>query len=111
MILLLPLADRARGKIGEIFAVFGRVPMFYYLLHIPTIHLAAVIVSLVREGRVNPWLFTNLPTMSPPAPEGYMWSLGLLYAVFVLVVALLYVPCRWYARRKGANPAPWMRYI
>ena len=111
MILLLPLADRARGKIGEIFAVFGRVPMFYYLLHIPVIHLAAVIVSIAREGRVNPWLFTNLPTMSPSAPEGYMWSLGLLYGVFVIVVALLYFPCRWYARRKATNPAPWMRYI
>jgi len=111
MILLLPLADRARGKIGEIFAVFGRVPMFYYLLHIPVIHLAAVIVSLAREGRVNPWLFTNLPTMSPPAPDGYMWSLGLLYGVFVIVVALLYFPCRWYARRKATSPAPWMRYI
>jgi hypothetical protein len=111
MILLLPLADRARGKIGEIFAVFGRVPMFYYLLHIPAIHLAAVIVSLAREGRVNPWLFTNHPMMNPPPPEGYIWSLGLLYAVFLVVVALLYVPCRWYARRKAMNPAPWMRYI
>ena len=110
-ILLLPLADRARGKIGELFATFGRVPMFYYLLHIPTIHLAAVIISLVREGRVNPWLFTNIPMMSPEPPEGYTWSLALLYAVFIVVIAVLYFPCRWYARRKATNPAPWMRYI
>jgi uncharacterized membrane protein len=111
MILLLPLAERARGKIGEIFAVFGKVPMFYYLLHIPAIHLAAVIVSLAREGRVNPWLFTNHPMMNPPPPEGYMWSLGLLYLVFLAVVAMLYVPCRWYAQRKTTSPAPWMRYV
>ena len=111
MILLLPLADRARGKIGEIFAVFGKVPMFYYLLHIPAIHLAAVIVSLAREGRVDPWLFSNHPMMNPPPPEGYMWSLGLLYLVFLAVVAVLYLPCRWYARRKTTSPAPWMRYV
>jgi uncharacterized membrane protein len=111
MILLLPLADRTRGKIGEIFAVFGKVPMFYYLLHIPAIHLAAVLVSLAREGRVNPWLFTNHPMMNPPPPAGYMWSLGLLYLVFLVVVALLYVPCRWYARRKTKSPSPWMRYV
>jgi uncharacterized membrane protein len=110
-ILLLPLAERARGKIGEIFATFGRVPMFYYLLHIPAIHLAAVIVSLVREGRVNPWLFANHPVMNPPPPEGYTWRLSLLYAVFFVVVALLYVPCRWYARRKATSPDRWMRYI
>jgi len=110
-ILLLPLAERARGKMGEIFEIFGRVPMFYYLIHIPVIHLAAVIVSLVREGRVNPWLFANHPMMNPPPPEGYTWSLALLYGVFLVVVAVLYVPCRWYARRKATNPAPWMRYI
>jgi uncharacterized membrane protein len=111
VILLLPLAERARGKIGEIVATFGRVPMFYYLLHIPAIHLAAVLVSLMREGRVLPWLFANHPTMSPPPPDGYMWRLSLLYAVFIVVVAVLYFPSRWYWRRKTANPAPWMRYI
>jgi uncharacterized membrane protein len=111
VILLLPLAERARDKIGEIFTIFGRVPMFYYLIHIPTIHLAAVIVSLVREGRVDPWLFANHPMMNPPPPEGYTWSLALLYAVFFVVVAALYVPCRWYAQRKATNPSPWMRYI
>ena len=111
MILLLPLADRARRKIGEFWATFGRVPMFYYLLHIPAIHLAAVIVSLAREGRADPWLFMNHPMMSPPPPEGYTWKLSLLYAVFIVVVAVLYFPCRWYARRKATNPAGWMRYI
>lgn len=111
MLLLLPLAERLRGKLGDVVATFGRVPMWYYLLHIPVIHLAAVIVSLVREGRVDPWLFTNHPMMNPPPPDGYMWSLALLYAVFVIVVALLYWPCRWYARRKAARPAAWMRYV
>jgi uncharacterized membrane protein len=111
MILFLPLAERARGKIGEFFEVFGRVPMFFYLLHIPTIHLVAVIVSLVREGGADPWLFTNHPMMNPPPPDGYMWSLALLYAVFIVVIAALYLPCRAYARRKATNPAPWMRYI
>ena len=110
-ILLLPLADRARRKVGEFIATFGRVPMFYYLIHIPAIHFAAVIVSLVREGRVNPWLFANHPMMNPPPPEGYTWKLFLLYAVFVIVVTVLYFPCRWYARRKATNPAGWMRYI
>ena len=110
-ILLMPLFDRARGKIGEIVATFGRVPMFYYLLHIPAIHLAAVIISVIRQGNVDPWLFTNHPMMNPPPPDGYMWSLGLLYAVFIIVVAFLYWPARWYARRKATNPAPWMRYI
>jgi len=110
-ILLLPLFDRARGKVGEWIATFGRVPMFYYLLHIPTIHFAALVVSLVREGKVDSWLFTNHPMMNPPPPDGYMWPLSLLYIVFIVVVTLLYFPCRWYARRRATDPAPWMHYI
>ena len=110
-ILLLPLAERARGKIGEFFSTFGRVPMFYYLLHIPTIHFAALLVSLIREGQLDPWLFANHPAMVPPAPDGYRWPLLLLYAVFILVVAVLYFPCRAYARKKATDPSGWMRYI
>jgi uncharacterized membrane protein len=110
-ILLLPFVENARGRIGEFFATFGRVPMFYYLIHIPTIHFAALLVALVREGKLEPWLFANHPTMVPPQPEGYTWPLWLLYAVFLVVIAVLYPPSRWYARRKATNPAPWMRYI
>jgi hypothetical protein len=77
-IALLPQAERARGVVGNVLAVFGRVPLFYYLLHIPLIHAAALVVSLVREGRVNPWLFGNHPMMPPPVPNGYRWSLPLL---------------------------------
>jgi RsiW-degrading membrane proteinase PrsW (M82 family) len=49
--------------------------------------------------------------MSPDTPEGYTWKLSLLYAVFIVVVAVLYVPCRWYARKKATDSKPWMRYI
>jgi len=104
-IALLPLVDRARGTVGDVLAVFGRVPLFYYLLHIPLIHATALLVSLAREGRVNPWLFGNHPMMPPPVPDGYRWSLPLLYVVFVVVVAILYVPCRWFAERKARRPA------
>ena len=100
-------AREIRGRIGDVLAVFGRVPLFYYLLHIPLIHAAALVVSLAREGRVNPWLFGNHPMMPPPVPNGYRWSLPLLYLVFAVVVAILYVACRWFAqwkaRRQGAS--------
>jgi uncharacterized membrane protein len=98
-IALLPLAERLKGFVSDALAVFGRVPLFYYLLHIPTIHGAAIVVSLVREGRVDPWLFGNHPMAPPPLPDGYMWSLPLLYLVFTIVIALLYWPCRWYGSR------------
>jgi cytochrome c-type biogenesis protein CcmH/NrfF len=70
-----------------------------------------VLISGARDGKVNRWLFGNHPMMSPPPPPGYTWSLWLLYAVFVVVIAALYWPSRWYARRKATNRAGWMKYI
>jgi len=110
-IALLPLAGRARGRVATWLATFGRVPMFYYLLHIPLIHAMAVVVSLVRTGAVTPWLFGNHPMRPPEQPDGYMWSLGLLYLVFALAIVLLYFPCRWYATTKARRPRAWMRYV
>jgi uncharacterized membrane protein len=110
-IAVLPLAEKAKGALSNMLAVFGRVPLFYYLLHIPTIHAAAIVVSLVRTGRVDPWLFGNHPMAPPPVPDGYTWSLPLLYLVFATVIALLYVPCRWYARTKAGRPHSWMQYV
>jgi len=107
----LPLAERARGAVGGVLAVFGRVPLFYYLLHIPLIHAAALVVSFAREGRVNPWLFGNHPMMPPPVPPGYRWSLPLLYLVFAIVVAILYVPCRWFAQLKARRQDAWLRFV
>jgi uncharacterized membrane protein len=111
MFILLAYAERWRGKLVDIVTIFGRVPMFYYLLHIPVIHLAACAVSLVREGRVNPWLFGNHPMAPPPVPDGYTWSLGLLYAVFVVCVVVLYFPCRWFARVRATRRSAWLSYI
>jgi len=110
-IALLPLAERAHGAAARVLAVFGRVPLFFYLLHIPAIHAAAVVVSLMREGRVNPWLFGNHPMMPPPVPDGYAWSLALLYLVFAVVVAALYAPCAWFAGVKARHRQSVLGYL
>lgn len=110
-IVLLPLAEGVRRRFGVWLTVFGRVPLFYYLLHIPAIHLAAVVVSLAREGSVNPWLFGNHPMAPPQLPDGYQWSLGLLYLVFAICVIALYFPCRWYANLRATKRSPWLSYL
>ncbi len=111
MIALLPAASRAKGRLADALETFGRVPMFYYLLHLLVIHSAAVIVSLVRTGAANPWLFGNHPMRPPQQPDGYTWSLPLLYLVFFAVLPVLYGGCRWYAALKARKTSPWLRYI
>jgi hypothetical protein len=110
-IALIPLLERARGRVAQVLAVFGRVPLFYYLLHIPLIHALALLVSYVRLGEVSPWLFANHPMGNPPAPPGYTWSLPLLYTVTIVAVAILYWPCRWFADLKRVRREAWLSFL
>jgi predicted acyltransferase len=111
-IALIPLLDRARGPVARWLSVFGRVPFFYYVLHIPLIHALALVVSKIRTGTVDPWLFTNHPMANPPVPDGYTWSLGLLYLVWAIAVVMLYFPSRWYAGLKARrSDLRWLRYL
>ena len=111
LLVVLPLLDNARGRVARWLEVFGRVPFFYYVLHLPLIHLIAVLISLVRTPRDTPWLFANHPVMPPDVPPGYRWPLAMLYLVTALVVVALYFVCRWYARVKAERPQAWMKYV
>ena len=108
-IALLPLAEGARGWLADVLGTFGRVPMFYYLLHIPLIHAMALLVWFIRDGSANGSRFATAPFVSIPAGE--RWSLPLLYLVFVAVVAILYVPCGWFARVKASRSSRGLRYL
>jgi len=111
IIALIPVLENARGTVTRAITVFGRVPFFYYVLHIPLIHLLALIVSKIREGIVNPWLFTNHPMGNPEPPDGYTWSLPLLYLVWAIAIAMLYPACCWFAEVKAKRTDWWLRYL
>ena len=108
---LVPLLQRARGALARWITVFGRVPFFFYVLHIPLIHTLALLVSKIRLGQVSPWLFTNHPMGNPPPPDGDTWSLPLLYVVWAAAILTLYLPCRWFADLKARRSDWWLRYV
>lgn len=108
-IALLPLAERARGWFSEVLATFGHVPMFYYLLHIPLIHLAALFVMFVRHRTLHPEWYATAPFSS--VPPDHRWGLPLLYLVWAIVVTLLYFACKWFAAVKARQNKTWLRYI
>jgi hypothetical protein len=108
-IALLPLAEHARGWFAGALTTIGRVPMFYYLLHIPLIHIAALLVTLLREGHIHSGWYATAPyTFLPPE---HRWGLPLLYVVWAIVVAILYPLCRWFAGVKARRRERWLRYI
>jgi uncharacterized membrane protein len=111
VMIAIPLLENARGRVTRWLGVFGQVPFFYYVLHIPLIHLVAVLISLVRTPSSTGWLIANHPMMPPEVPHGYMWSLPLLYLVTSIVVVALYFACRWFAKVKAESRSPWVKFF
>jgi uncharacterized membrane protein len=111
IIALIPLLEGFGGAVANRITVFGRVPFFFYMLHIPLIHALALVVSKFRLGVVSPWLFANHPMGNPEPPQGYVWSLPLLYLIWAIAILLLYPACGWFAALKARRSDWWLQYL
>jgi uncharacterized membrane protein len=87
---------------------FGRVPMFFYILHIYLIHTLAVLVALLHHESVG-WLFHG--AFFGEVPDGYGYNLPFIYLIWMTAIALLYVPCRWFADLKQRRKDWWLSYV
>lgn len=112
-LMLLALLDRGREPLPWLkpVLVFGRVPLFYYLLHIPLIHGMAILIERIRFGHAE-WLF-GVPFRPPPtpAPPNAGHSLLVVYAVWITAVVLLYPACQWFADLKRRRRDAWLSYL
>lgn len=99
--------DRVRRGTGPLLT-FGRVPMFFYILHLYVIHLLAVAVAALRHEPVG-WLFHGAIFGDPPASYGY--NLPFVYFMWMTAIVLLYVPCRWFAELKQRRRDWWLSYL
>ena len=101
-LVLMPLLERWRGAIADRVAVFGRVPFFFYVLHLPLIHLAALIWTEIVFGKSTLGDFFH----NEFAP-GYTPSLLRAYLVWVAVIVVTYPLCARYAAYKRAHKEKW----
>ncbi len=114
-LVLLGALDREPGWIAQRFMVFGRVPLFFYLIHLPLIHVFAFVSAWVQLGPTMFELFSNEKVVAgaelkPSLPD--LGSLPLVYAIWVTVVVLLYPVCAWYAGFKQRHRGSvWLSYL
>ncbi len=103
---VLGLAERWRGPVGEVLGVLGRVPLFYYLLHLGLIHALALVIGTLAGFEPSALL-----TAWPFLPRGWGYPLPVVFAVWVGAVLALYPACRWFAGVKATRPERWWRYL
>jgi len=101
--------ERWRGRLTDILQVYGRTPLFFYLLHLPLIHATAVLFAYARYGHAG-FLFESAG-LGPSTPADYGYSLWAVYLVWLTIVAALYPVCRWFGEYKRAHRATWLSYL
>jgi uncharacterized membrane protein len=110
-LILLGLLDRVRATSGlsRILMVFGRVPLFYYVLHLYLIHTLAILATLAfRQPAWNEVAIAD----HAQRPVGYGHGLPFIYAVWILAVAILYFPSRWFMEfRSRHRDWTWLSYF
>ncbi len=110
-LIVLGLLDKAKAERGlsRILMVFGRVPMFYYILHIYLIHVLAILVALAFH---QPILHGSVIADFATKPVGYGHGLPFIYAMWILAVAILYLPCLWFMElRNRHRDWAWLSYL
>jgi uncharacterized membrane protein len=111
-IIALAMFDRPLGWLGWPFVIFGRVPLFYYLLHLPLIHGLVVALDYIGFHEESP--LAHRPPWIPPdvnIPTDYGLDLPTVYAVWIAVVVFLFPLCYAFSRLKRRYPGGILSYL
>lgn len=110
-ILFLAVSEKYSGKVITAVTALGRVPMFYYIIHIYVIHILALVAALATGFKVSDMVFHTWVTDSPNL-KGYGFPLLVTYVVWILLVLALMPLCLWYDRYKRTHREKrWLSYL
>jgi uncharacterized membrane protein len=104
--LLLLAFESAQGRVVQILRTFGRVPLFFYVLHIVLAHLSAGVIAMASGFGAA--VLTNAFMFKP---QGWGFGLPIVYLAWALVLAALYPACRWFAALKQRRSEWWLSYL
>jgi uncharacterized membrane protein len=105
-LLALAAFERATGVAARFFVLFGRVPLFYYILHLFVIHAAALALGTLAGFAPRQFMAVWVGL-----PDGWGYGLPVIYLVWAGVILALYPACRWFATVKSRRRDPWLSYL
>ena len=103
-------AEGRNNKLIEIMKVYGKVPLFYYLIHWYVVHLTMFAIVFAKGYKVSDLVFGPFKFGRPETGGGV--SLPYVYLIWLVIVVLMYPLCKWYGAYKEANKSKaWLRYL
>jgi uncharacterized membrane protein len=111
VLLILSWMERVNVSALKPFAVFGRVPMFYYLAHFFLIHAISIVLFMNKTGKtfgdLDFHFNQSFGGLTPEAGYSLFWT----YVGWMSVVLFLYPFCKWYNNYKSTHKDWWLSYL
>lgn len=110
-LLLLSVIEKYKNKVTDFFIVFGRVPLFYYFIHILIIHMLAIILLVLTNKDYS--IMFNMTPYLPGQNQlvEYGYPLWVVYVVWFIVILILYPLCYKYMKYKSNSKKWWLSYL
>ena len=110
MFLILSAAEGVKNRITDMFCIYGKVPMFYFVVHFYIIHFLLLILLFLQGFHWSDMNFASGKFGRPANAESGV-PLWTVYLIWIAVVSVLYRPCGWYGRFKATHKNWWLRYL
>jgi hypothetical protein len=111
-LIFLALTENVTGGIARRIKTIGRVPMFYYLTHLYLIHISALLATVLSGRSWRDMVNFSTWITEESKLQGYGFSLGITYAVWAGLIAVLYFLCKWYDKYKSSHrEKSWLSYL
>jgi uncharacterized membrane protein len=106
VLIFLSLAEKTKGWFSSVCEVYGNVPYFYFVLHLCLIRMINIVLILLQG---LPMKFNGFPLVWQA--DGFGYPLWAVYLFWLLVITMLYFPCKWYRNYKRTHRQWWLSYL
>jgi uncharacterized membrane protein len=108
-LIFLAVSENWSNRFTRFAAVYGSVPLFYFVLHFFLIHIVCTIVFFATGHTMAQAVDPASIFLFRPAVFGF--PLWIVYLIWIGIVLSLYYPCRWYGRYKRTHRQWWLSYL
>ena len=108
-LIALALLENINTAASRFISTYGRVPFFYYVLHFYLLHILTVVAFYLSGYGAADIVDRQVPFLFRPQHFGF--GLAAVYAIWLSVVAALYLPCKWFNNYKLTHSQWWLKYL